>query len=759
MSRGAFGRPARRALSWAVAACLSGAPALAQDADRSRVHGRAGELLQEGDTARAITLLRERVRRDDADAAAWLDLGRVLSARATALESDTQARLEAKHALERAIELRPEDPFALLEYGLLLRKQRVGTDAIRVLERAWRTAEASGESLPPGERARLHYQLGRIYESWWADWQGLVQIPNTAEGNWSCVGIGSADSSNDDATATGQAGRFGAFAVRCPQEWWATLEKLVPIEHLKAEDRARMLEHFRRAIAADPTHVEASVSLLGHLADAGDWREYETVADGLLAAAPEDPRSSLFMGLGLHRRGRSARAAGFFARGVELLDGEERATFSDLGSLLPPEARQRYRSMEADDRRRSNETIFASKDPLYLTEVNERELEHYARLAWAELKFSVPATGTRGWDADIGRIFIRYGEPVRALQCCYAGQGDMSPVALARFQYWSYGPTGPNFYFWRFRTFRRARLAETAGVLAENLTRIMPERYVPVNPTAIHAMPVQVARFLGSRPDLVRLEFYAGVPLDSLGVGAGDSLQAGVFLFDAANSPVWSRTHVAAVGERGVALTYRVEVPESSLRFAVESRAAGADTVPRPAARATGPVDVEALGPGLAMSDLLLADRIEAAAPGASRRDQLTIVPNRSMTYPALAPVHIYFELYGLTPGDDGSARYEAELTVTEASEERRGVLARVFRGARDLLFGGAGDEPAVSWERTLELEGDRAVDFLRIELPDLEPGLYTIALRVTDTAAGGSATRERTFEVVADNGEGGRAN
>ena len=741
----------RRIGWWLVLLAAQGSPAaLAGQEDPSVVAGRAGELLAAGDTARAIAILRDRVSADAADGMAWLDLGRVLASVATELESDMEARLEAREALRRAIELRPEDPFALLEYGLLLRKQQVGTDAVRVLERAWRTAEASAASLPPADRARLHYQLGRVYESWWTDWQGLVHIPSTVEGNWSCAGIGSADSSNEDATAAGRAGRFGAFAVRCPEEWWATLPHLVPIEDLKAEDRRRMLDHFRLATEADPTRADAAVALLGHLADAGDWGEYAGAAAGLLAAAPEDPRGHLFAGLGLHRRGRSAEAAEHFRAGVALLAADERAAFGDLSGLLPSEVRARYVAMGEQDRRRSNETILAAKDPLYLTEVNERELEHYARVAWAELRFSVPGTATRGWDTEIGRIFIRYGQPVRTLQCCYGGQTDMSPVALARFQYWSYGPTGPNFYFWRFRTRRRAQIAESALTLADQLIDVMPERYAPVNPTATHALPVQVARFRGTRPDLVRLEIYASVPLDSLGVTAGDTLDAGVFLFDAANAPVWRRVHAAPVSERGVGLTYRVEVPPASFRFAVETRESGPDTVPRPAARATGGIVAEALGPGLAMSDLLVADVIEPRVAGASTREQLTIAPSRGLAFGPLDPIHVYFELYGLTVDEDALATYEAELTVTEVSEERRGVLARVFRGAADLLFGGDEGPSTVRWERTAPVLDDRASDFLRIELPDLEPGRYAIAIAVTDRASGARATRERVVEVVA---------
>jgi hypothetical protein len=164
-------------------------------------------------------------------------------------------------------------------------------------------------------------------------------------------------------------------------------------------------------------------------------------------------------------------------------------------------------------------------------------------------------------------------------------------------------------------------------------------------------------------------------------------------------------------------------------------------------------VVTEQLGPGLAISDLLLAESIEPRVEGADTREELRIVPSRGLVFGVADPVHIYFEVYGLDADEDGIASYAAELTVTEVSEERRGVLARVFRGARDLLFG-EGDRPTtVRWERTVEVQADRASDYLRIELPDLEPGRYAITISVSD-AAGGSVTRERAFDVIASTEE-----
>lgn len=96
-----------------------------------------------------------------------------------------------------------------------------------------------------------------------------------------------------------------------------------------------MMEHFRLALTFDPAHVDAAVRLLGHLADAGEWEEYDDVARRLLLVVPDDPRANLFRGLGLHERARSAEAEPFFMGPIALLPEDERRVFEDVSLLLP----------------------------------------------------------------------------------------------------------------------------------------------------------------------------------------------------------------------------------------------------------------------------------------------------------------------------------------------------------------------------------------------------------------------------------------
>lgn len=686
-------------------------------------------LLAAGDTVAAIEGFRRATSAAPRYGPAYLRLGALLSAVATEVEREYGGRRDAQKALESAYKLMGDDPEVLLEYGLLLRKQGMRVDAKRVLDRAWQTAERRGIALPPEQAARLHFQLGRIYETWWEDWQNMIYEPSMA---W--LGTCSA--------LPGPA-EVADHAVACPERVAEGLSDLVPLAHMKSEERARMVEHFRAAFEADPSHVDAAVHLLGHLADAGAWEEYDDVARRLLLVVPDDPRANLFRGLGLHERGRSVAAEPYFLRAVERLPAEERRVFEDVSLLLPPGDRARYASLDEADQREVSRFVLAGKDPLFLTSVNERRLEHYARMAWAELKFGAPRSELRGWESDRGRIWVRYGMPWRWFQTGYGSGG--------RTIYWLYGAEGPVFTFTRRLTYRRARFTEAAAVLAERLESERPEAYQLRTVTAIHPIAEQPVRFRDSKQGTTRVEVHAELPLDSLGAEPGQPIETGIFIFDRNLDPLWEKRESVAAGARSGVVAYVWEAPAGRYLYGVEARTEGPDSVPRPAARARAWIETSAFPPGeLSVSDLLVAKVVEPRVPEPGERRDFHVVANPSLTFAPEEPVSVYFEIYNLLPDADQHASYELELVVTVEKIERTGTaLAKVLGELADLWgFTPEGTEAVqLRFHREARVVArDMIPEYFRIQLPTTPAGRYGLRLRVFDRNAGSTAVTERTF-------------
>jgi GWxTD domain-containing protein len=644
----------------------------------------------------------------------------VLTELDTGHETLYEGRLEAKRMLDRAYRLMGQDPELLLEYGLLLRKKQIRNDARRVLNLAWESAEARGRELAPADRARFHYALGRYYEEYNQDWQDLVMLPPTAP-QLNCDGI------------------VGAHPSHCPEAWLERIEAAVPIEGLNDDDRRRMLGHFERALEADPGHVDAARSLLSYLANEGQWERYDEVAERFLAAAPEEARAHLIWGLGRHERGRDEEAGVALLRGISLLDEEERRVFDDIAPLLPKRERDGFAGGDERVRAEVRRVWYTAKDPLFLTEVNERELEHYARLAWAELNFAEPGSGHTGWESDRGRIWIRYGRPVHSTKCCYGSGG--------RAIHWSYGPLGPVFSFSKLRTRRTAYHTDLSHYFAAELEVDNPELYLPTMVTEFVDIPHQIVRFRGSRPDLTRVEIYAAPSAEALEAEPGDVLETGIFTFLKDYTPVWERRVQAPVTPAGVALTYRFELAPGWYRYGVEARTEGPDDLARPAARLRSSVETAGFSGRLAISDLLMAeDTVRPRVPDPTRRDDLVVRPLRTTTVEVGAPIHLYFEVYGLTPDDDGYGRYTAEVALEDST--RRNFAEKIYRGALGIL-GLDAPETRVRWDRETRVVGDLVPEYVSLEASGVTSGEYLLRVRLTDAATGRQTESARRVRVV----------
>jgi tetratricopeptide (TPR) repeat protein len=227
-------------------------------------------LLAVGDTAAAIDRLRETTRHNPRYGPAFLRLGSLLSRQAAELEVEYSTRLEAERALQQAYRLMGDQPEVLLERGLLLHRQDIRVDAERVLNRAWDAARRRGGELEPGFLAELHFTLGKVYETWWEAGMKLAVLPPFSA--IICPELTGAASYED-------------AAVICPGAWAEQLEHYVSLANRKNPEWFHMMNHFRLTLAADPGHVDAAVRLLGHLADAADWEEYQLLVRRLTLVA------------------------------------------------------------------------------------------------------------------------------------------------------------------------------------------------------------------------------------------------------------------------------------------------------------------------------------------------------------------------------------------------------------------------------------------------------------------------------------------
>ena len=169
----------------------------------------------------------------------------------------------------------------------------------------------------------------------------------------------------------------------------------------------RALGHLRKALEVDPRRRRVYDKMMQIFALKGEYEDAREMLGSMYAFYPEDPGLWRYFGLVEYKLGNMNEADRSFSTAFQFMPEEEQWAYQDLGMFLTSEEE----GLREQDPVAFNARYWTSKDPRYLTTYNERKLEHYYRLTYADLLYSSPPLGLRGWDTERGQIMIRYGPP------------------------------------------------------------------------------------------------------------------------------------------------------------------------------------------------------------------------------------------------------------------------------------------------------------------------------------------------------------
>jgi GWxTD domain-containing protein len=404
-------------------------------------------------------------------------------------------------------------------------------------------------------------------------------------------------------------------------------------------------------------------------------------------------------------------------------------------------------------------------DPLFLTSVNERRLEHLARVAYADLRFSSPETGLRGWETDQGITHIRYGRPLQIATFAPRNYDGGNPFTVGRLAIvWSYGERGPVFMFSQMPGHLHARFSGDFDFIADNYRHIQPASYDRIpSITELLELPIQIARFRGTTPEEVAVEIHAALPLVSLArdldLAAGE-FETGMFLLTASGVEVVRdvTTETVTYAESPDVNEYRswhvVLPPGDALVAAVETR----DAVTWRAAAARDTFTATAFpADSFSISDILLADAARPLSDNPEHRSDYEIFPNAGLRYESGDAVHIYYEVYGLEPDMEGYAFYDVSFQLRVKKLHRGGGVATLLGVLADAWgFSIKGDDQLeLQFGRQVRLDRcDRVTEYLSLHPQKLPAGEYEIRLRIWDRQAEKIAERLRSFQVIDEDEE-----
>ncbi len=174
-------------------------------------------------------------------------------------------------------------------------------------------------------------------------------------------------------------------------------------------DRAyqRAIGHLRKALEVDPRRRTVYDEMMQVFALKEEYEEALEALGQMYRFFPEDEDLWRYFGLVYYQLGDMTNADRSFTTAFEFMSPAVAAAYNDLGLFLTTKEKE----IESADTVAYRARFWMSKDPRYLTPYNERRLEHYFRLTYADLLYSSKRLDLRGWETERGQILVRYGLP------------------------------------------------------------------------------------------------------------------------------------------------------------------------------------------------------------------------------------------------------------------------------------------------------------------------------------------------------------
>ncbi|MEP6765482.1 MAG: GWxTD domain-containing protein [Gemmatimonadaceae bacterium] len=518
------------------------------------------------------------------------------------------------------------------------------------------------------------------------------------------------------------------------------------------------LDYFLRATKANAKYPLARRHLYMTYAERGNWKELLSASGVQLAHDSRDKDALLARGLAYERLDRSAEASVVFDSVLALMTPEARASFTRISRLLPTSVSQRsqylpdsitFSRMIPAQQELVEKMVWALLDPLIETKENEYRTEFFARIVFADFRFTREAQGIYGPDSDRGSVFIRHGPP------------DFQSAFFA---------LQMGTHTWRYRngltvTFKEpSRTKIAAGQNTNQLKNSSPVSWdnVPITRLTDQSQ-LRIAAFRKSA-DSVDVVVAADIPASKM---VGKSDMAGPIPLNGSTRVIDGQVkeHQIFTWKESLDVT---NVPDHLMKGWTHQVGAGLNIIrfdefqPDTRRVARGIVAVDPARPtGFGLSDILFGSITSTADKSANRWRDVKIKPSVGL-YKVGESIGMVWENYELARAGN-EVRYNVSITIAPVPDAwdkaagktfdeptpPKGIVARIRSAFGNTELGQSnGKGFTVTFSRTAEARSV-IVESMTLDLPKGKPGVYDLKIEVTDSVSGLKSSRLTQFQVV----------
>ncbi len=545
------------------------------------------------------------------------------------------------------------------------------------------------------------------------------------------------------------------------------------------------------------------------------FADFQALMKNLKMHYPTDKNVLLFCGLAEYEVGEFNSAHQFYAQALEQMSLGERELMESIDLLVPqedpdiPVLQLSQDKISQSDELLSRNNFWKSQDPLYLSEFNERKMEHFGRMAYANLRFRQFSDDMEGWQTDMGKTYIKFGK------FRYRKSSSVRRVETWFYEQFKIFFTGNGADRWRFgggfeiagkrlSPSRAASAFDDTNAVA-NLFRREPgrnvyptrfeersdliffkteQRYVDPYLNRKYTLPYLVAVF--QERDSVRVELSYMIPKDRLKENPETgkvSFWDGVFLFDehwdeiynyrksvnfALPPPVPAENAAARHRNNHLLISRNLYASQGTYHFSVEllDQTSGAIGIARNEEQFLYNQET------FHLSDLLVASNIQTRNAFPEHRDDVIITPNPVRTFSRSESIFIYLELYDLQRDKFGRTHYQISYTISKPevdtvspalfmSQKLLDTLGKTeidisvrsqvhHTEAQDLNIERSQDSDVIRTV-TANYEGNREDDFtyLQINVNQIPEGIYQLTVFAKDEQTEQTDMQHIYFRIV----------
>lgn len=523
------------------------------------------------------------------------------------------------------------------------------------------------------------------------------------------------------------------------------------------EDFLKAERFFKSAIKSDSSCLDAYIHLANMYEDIGEPEKGIAYLKKVIDFDPENKEAILLLGLLYYKTSQIDSSSSAYETALNLMNAKEKDDFKfQSASFLVQNNLSDKLNVPADSEfEQTVNNYWKVSDPLFLTDYNERLLEHFSRVIYSNLKFSLRDAGLPGWDSDRGETVIRYGEPIKRVRYRpYINAGGRTQLML-KTDFWYYKDKVLGFVdeYWnenyRFSSPRPgsrhvSQFPGDADFFMNDLRRTEPESYNPKFEGPVIQVPINIVQFKNlERDSLPNTQVYINYALDSYKKISPDDRyplahKYGIFFFkedseietkklDRIIDLDYKRDLKISLFEEYMINSVFVDLPPDSGVLAFEIIR---DTDNGVFAKRTNFKIKNFSETGLDISDIILASDVNKSDNLSIRRKDLNLLPNPLNTFTVITKIFIYYEVYNLSSDEKGISNFEQQITISKINETSG--LGNFFNSLIGII--GLGDS-----ENTLTLtteyqsyERDTPV-YLQLDMSKYEKGDYKINIEIKD--------------------------